>query len=114
MSDAGIVYKPPKGTRDYSGAEQLQRELIVQVCVDTFRLYNVEATDTPCFEMSDVLRKGGNNTETSKLTFDLVPGKEAADAEHYTLRYVQKSLIFYELKSLIFYEPKSLIFYELK
>lgn len=84
MNDLPIVYKPPKGTRDYNGVEQLHRERIARTCIETFRLYGVECMDTPCFEQTDVLRA---KSETSKQTFELV--SETENSEKYTLRYDQ-------------------------
>lgn len=86
-----IIYKCPKGTRDYVGIEQRQRESIVNSCINTFRLYNVEPMDTPCFERTQTLLA---NSETSKQTFELVSKNELSsskvtESEQCTLRYDQ-------------------------
>ena len=81
-----IVYKPPKGTCDYRGAEQCQREKLVNACITTFRLYNTEPMDTPSFEVTEAITKGCTS-DTSKETFELVPEDEGS--ERYTLRYDQ-------------------------
>jgi histidyl-tRNA synthetase len=81
-----IVYKCPKGTRDYSGAEQYQREKLVNASISAFRLYNAVPMDTPSFELIDAITKGCDS-DTSKETFGLLP--EDDDSERYTLRYDQ-------------------------
>lgn len=77
---SSIVYKTPPGTRDYIAKEQFQRDKMVKCCKDIFKLYNTTPTDTPIFELSNVLKKG-EQSDTSKQTFDI--------DSNLTLRYDQ-------------------------
>lgn len=88
MSDPNstIVYKCPKGTRDYARAEQIQRERFESYVIDVFKLHGAIPLSTPVFEITDAITKGCD-TDTSKETFQLIP--EHDNTEKYTLRYDQ-------------------------
>jgi len=81
-----VDYKQPKGTCDYYGIDQRNRERLVNACITTFILYNAEPMDTPSFELTDAITKGVS-TDTAKETFELIP--EHTESERYTLRYDQ-------------------------
>jgi histidyl-tRNA synthetase len=81
-----IVYKCPKGTVDYRGNQQLQRQRLEQYITELFVLYGAVPLSTPVFEVTDAITKGCD-TDTAKETFELIP--EDDNAERYTLRYDQ-------------------------
>jgi histidyl-tRNA synthetase len=83
--------KTPKGTRDSGPEREELRSQILKECERVFELYGARRTDTPTFELYDMLMKKYENDETEKLGFGekeiFVLESKKENSEKCALRY---------------------------